>query len=218
MTITPMKTPWEKYLVLMAQRPGEFRNNGPICIVSDRSTVEEFENKTGVVIGVRYESDYHYLVVDLVRGEDGKLFAYERVLSRASGAAVVCVPRWDDRFVLLRQYRHALRDYQYAFPRGFGEDGLSGAENAAKEVREELGVETEKTVFLGKVAADSGLSSCVSEVYLCELRELAQTVNTEGIVAIKTVTAQELTEMIGQGLITDGFTLAACSFLRAGNA
>ena len=49
----------------------------------------------------------------------------------------VCVPVFEGRFVLLRQYRHAIREFQYGFPRGFGEAGVSVEENVREEIQEE---------------------------------------------------------------------------------
>ena len=73
------------------------------------------------------------VVVDVVRAKNGSLFAYERLMNRVMRGAVVIVPYYNGKYILLRQYRHALREYQYGFPRGFGEEGMSAKENAGKE-------------------------------------------------------------------------------------
>lgn len=127
--------------------------------------------------------------------------------------AAVCVPLYGDRFVLLRQYRHALQDYQYAFPRGFATAGLSGAENARKELRKEIGAETGDILKLGSVVADSGLSGGEAQVFLCHVTRYVPQPGHEGITDTVTVSRQELAQMIRAGQITDGFTLSAYSLL-----
>lgn len=62
--------------------------------------------------------------------------------------------------MLLKQYRHAIRRMQYAFPRGFAEeDDKTPADNAIRELQEEIhAVITKSPVFLGRIVADSGLT------------------------------------------------------------
>ncbi len=209
------RTAWDRYEALMVQRPEAFRNTGEIHIVTDRAIVEEYESRTGNVIGVRYESPYRLLVVDLVWEREGEYFPYERILPAVERGAVVCVPVYQEQYLLLRQYRHALRDYQYAFPRGFAEPGLDGARNAEKELDEELGAVTEKLELLGTVVADSGLSGTQVSVWRCKVRSYRKKQNYEGITDTLCVSAEELRQMICRGQITDGFTLAAAGMLYA---
>ena len=120
------------------------------------------------------------------------------------------------KFVLLKQYRHAMRDFQYAFPRGFKELGLTSLENAQKELSEELNNTTAKYKKLGSVVADSGLCGNIVDVFKCEIvDDLVFTVKTEGIVNILEVTEEELTKMIYNNQITDCFSLAAICLIKA---
>ena len=48
------------------------------------------------------------MVVDVVRAKNGSLFAYERLMNRVMRGAVVIVPYYNGKYILLRQYRHAL--------------------------------------------------------------------------------------------------------------
>lgn len=70
-------------------------------------------------------------------------------------------------FLLLDQYRHALQEDQYAFPRGYAEVNADSIENVRRELEEELQAEPSgEIVLLGKVAPDSGLTSRMTEIYL----------------------------------------------------
>ncbi|MBE6908828.1 MAG: NUDIX domain-containing protein [Ruminococcaceae bacterium] len=214
---------WTRYLELREARPSAFRS-GALEIVTDPRLVDDFFKTTGKQLGVLYESPYHLLVVDLVRrSADGVeagdlLFPYERLLPAAESGAVVAVPMYQGRFVLLRQYRHALREEMLAFPRGFGEKGLSGEENLRKELREEIGTaEVGNIRFLGTVAADSGILATKAEVFLCDVSRPRIEKGYEGIAALELLSESELSELIGTGKIADGFTLAAFALYAAGN-
>lgn len=61
-------------------------------------------------------------------------------------------------------FRHALRDYQYVFPRGFGENGIASEKNVSKEISEELGAVVTETTYWGKVVADNGYCGNLSDI------------------------------------------------------
>ena len=205
---------WLAYLRLMEERPEEFAPAKELAIVTDEAEVERFVRETGIQIGVLYQSAFRILVVDLVQGPDGACFAYERLLPAVPTDGVVAVPVQNGKFVLLRQFRHALRGEQYAFPRGFGEPGLTPEENVKKEVWEELRARSDSPRYLGRLAADSGLSGGYVSVYLCEITGAEPIQGYEGISGIVRLSRGELEEWIGTGRITDGFTLSAYSLYQ----
>ncbi len=188
----------------------------------DPDLVDAYYEAEGKPLGVLYESPYHLLVVDVVRrngdGGDAPLFLYERLLPAVGSGAVVAVPRYQGRFVLLRQYRHALRKEMLGFPWGFGEEDLSGEENLRKELREEIGAaEVNNIRCLGTVAADSGILATQAEVYLCDVDRPHIIKGYEEIEACELLSESELLERIGSGEITDGYTLAAFALYSAKN-
>jgi ADP-ribose pyrophosphatase len=210
-----MNQAWERYLTLMNQRPEEFANNGPLEIITDPNQVAKFEASTGQTIGVVYESKYHILVVDLVQQEEGEPFAYERLLPAVVRGAVVTLPFLEDKLVLLRQYRHALRQEQLSFPRGFAEEGLSSAQNAVKELVEELGCQVSSITPCGQIVADSGVDGTRTSVFVCQVKDLHLKPGYEGISNFELVTQEELEEMIRANQIQDGFTLAAFTLWKS---
>ena len=211
---------WKNYVTLMRERPGAFRQDPMLRIETDLAEVCRFERrmreqgKHGQTVGVRYQSDYSILLADLVEEPGEKPHLYERVLPVSTGQAVVCVPVFEGKFVLLKQYRHSMRDVQLAFPRGYGENGLSGMENAKKELSEELGVNVTDICFLGKVVPDSGLTGGAAAVYRCEITEPQFKRDYEGICSMITITRRELEKKISICEITDGYTLAALKLLE----
>lgn len=214
-TNSRLGTEWARYLEVMKERPEVFANTGEIHIVTDEIVVSDFQEKTNQKIGVVYESAYSIMVVDLVYEEEGKYFAYERVLPAVENPAVVCVPIYRGSMLLLKQYRHAMRDYEYSFPRGFGEKGLSGEENCKKELLEEIGAIVKETKYLGKISPDSGLQGKMVQVYVCELETYDENIKSEGICEILEIPPEEIFKWITEGKIADGFTLAAMSMFQA---
>lgn len=208
---------WQEYLKLIAERPEAFRNDENLIIELDPKKVQDFVEKSGKKIGVVYSSPYNIMVVDLVSNASGSYFAYERLLPAVQGSAVVVIPYYNGSYVLLKQYRHALRDFQYAFPRGFGEVGLSDEENAHKELEEELGAQAITTKKLGTVVADSGMSGNIVSIFVCEIDKTVLKNGYEGICEMITLTDLEMESRIAEGKITDGFTLAAWTLLKSSN-
>lgn len=213
--MTKPETPWNRYLRLMEERPQAFSQSPLLPIVTDTDLAAQFTARTGRTLGVVYESPYRLMVVDLVRGPEG-LFAYERVLPAARGDAVVAVPVWEGKFVLLEQFRHALRQCQTAFPRGFGENGLSAHENVRKEIQEELRAQVLEQRPLGRIASDSGLSGDEAHAILCRITRPDPPLQYEDIQGMVCLTPAELETEIAAGHITDGFTLSAYALYQAG--
>lgn len=205
---TKTNTEWIKYKKIMTEHPQHFLHSNELKIITDEKIVTDFENNTGKIIGVNYESEYHIMVVDLVYDGE-KYFPYERLLPAVDTGAVVIVPIYNGNFVLLEQFRHALRDYQYAFPRGFASKGLSAEENCRKELKEELGGEIKEIVPLGTVVSDSGLSGDKVNVYLCHIDSYEEHHGHEGICQTIELTASQFQDYVAEGKINDGYTLSA---------
>lgn len=202
---------WKRYEELMLERPVEFQNDGEIRIVTDSRIVEEFEKKNGRKIGVVYESPYSIMLVDLVYETEGNYYAYERLIPAVEKGSVVVIPRYKDKFVLLRQYRHSMRGYQYAFPRGYGEAGIRAEDNVKKEIGEELGACASEIQYLGKVVANSGISGERVSVYTCTLENYLEKTGYEGITEVVALEEKQMEKWIHENKIDDGFTLAAYS-------
>lgn len=204
----------ERYFALTRTRPEEFSNNGEFDIILDYDTLLQYSQEHDHMLGVIYESKYHIFVVDLVRDKKGNVFPYERLLKTIPGGVVILTMH-QGNFVLLKQYRHAMRTYQYAFPRGFAELNLTSVENAKKETSEELKSTTDNFIYLGTVIADSGVSGNLVQVYKCEIVDDIAVENVEGITGIIEVSEEEFRNMVYNHDITDGFTLAAITLYRS---
>lgn len=175
------------------------------------------EELYGHHFGVVYESKYNTLVVDPIRRiceianecDIEPYFPYERIIP-VNNDGVVMVTKHNDNFLLLRQFRHAIRREQYGFPRGFAEHDSTPEENAVRELQEEIGASVTKTpILLGRIAPDSGLTGSCASVFIVEVDEFRFSLGHEGIKEIIELTETELVEMIAKSEIDDGITLAA---------
>ncbi|MGN0834449.1 MAG: NUDIX hydrolase [Candidatus Spyradosoma sp.] len=206
-----------EYFDLMKTRPELFSDSELIPIEKDIDKIRRFSAQTGIKIGVQYRSRYNILITDLITPPNMKPYVYERVVPNVEGG-VVAVVKYKGKFVLLKQFRHSFRRFQNSFVRGFGEDGISPENNLLKEISEEIGGTVYRCIFLGETAADSGLTSAVASVFLCELKNVVQNTGCEGIEEVMLLEEQELLDWIGDGKINDGYTLAAyalyCAYVR----
>lgn len=214
------------YKKLWRQRPECFLGEEMLPLVDpeqDRAVWEQVQANGQCDLGIVYQSPYYIHLVDLVKGtseQDAstRFYPYERLLPASQGGSVVIAAKYQGRFLLLKQFRHAIREYQYGFIRGFGEKGLSTYENALKEMKEEVGgVICSPMHYLGEISADSGIIACKTAVYYAELESFCQTGIHEGIKDILLVDDEQMKTMISSNLITDGFTLAAFSLLSHHN-
>lgn len=216
-----VKQELKRYFELMEERPEEFANLDPsIEIELNHDKIIEASN-SGMNIGVVYESPYHLMVVDLIKGENG-CYTYERLIPASKGTAVVVLLKkenafGEDEFIFLNQYRHALRNFEISCPRGFGKDGVSSTENAVKKVREETGYEVKTMTWLGETVADSGVSGIKVAVYFVDVGQKEEDVSKgyHGIEHLLYLPEKEVWEYISARKITDGFTLSALMLYQA---
>ena len=216
-----VKQELKRYFELMEKRPEEFTNLDPsIEIELDHDKIIEAAN-SGMNIGVVYESPYHLMVVDLIKGKNG-YYTYERLIPASKGTAVVVLLKkknafGEDEFIFLKQYRHALRDFEISCPRGFGKDGVPSSKNAIRKVMEETGYEVKSLIGFGQTVADSGVSGTKVSVYVMEVGQRKEEISKgyHGIESLLYLSEKEVWEYISAGKITDGFTLSAFMLYQA---
>jgi ADP-ribose pyrophosphatase len=215
----------DAYAALAASHPQLFAGRAARPIVRDPNALAMYASEHGVVLGVAADTPYVVFIVDLVesRTADGRALRhpYLRVVSRAqlNGAVnVVVIATIEDpslghpgKIVLLEQERHAPGTRQLELPRGFGEPGLTGEQNALRELKEETGYIGEQAHFLGSMFADSGLTDEVISFYHVPVtRRMASAPETsEAIHGVFLASRDQIWDRIRTGDLRDGFTLQA---------
>jgi 8-oxo-dGTP pyrophosphatase MutT (NUDIX family) len=114
----------------------------------------------------------------LVRGEfvdpDGERFVRSFVRSPGAVGVVALHEGTDPRVVLVRQYRPALHRMTLELPAGMrDQDGEDALVTAKRELREEVGLEAEVWLRIGRHVSAPGISNSTVELFLCrELRDV----------------------------------------------
>jgi len=163
-------------------------------------------------IGIILNDPYILVIRDLVEFPSGNRGSYFRVLNQADlkgGQGVVVLLRMNDKYLLLRQYRHPTRSWSYEVPRGFGEPGVPADEQAKNEVREEIKGEIAELIDLGEYHSNTGLEGSKAKLFYANLESVGKPAEEEGIESYLLVPLAELEAMIASAKITDGFTIAA---------
>jgi ADP-ribose pyrophosphatase len=159
--------------------------------------------------GVVFEDQFGLAIRDAVRMPGGRLGTYVRRINPGNAPGVVMLPRLGPDVLLVRHFRHATRRWHLELPRGFGTPGRSPAEDARRELREEIGAVAGPLIDLGVIHPDTGISATPVQLYYTEVTSYRETGADEGIAGVVPVPPERLAELIGSGEITDGFTVNA---------
>lgn len=177
------------------------KNASDVCLAN---------NETDGRIGTLYNTQYFQLRRQAVEFPDGKIGRYNTLRGKHGYyPAVAMLPIFNNMIVLLKQHRFPLNATVLEMPRGFGTPGLTTAENARKELLEELGTEPTYLESLGIHFIDSGMSDLSVELFFCEINGLGESDPNEGIEEVVLISKKEFRVAVANGTIQDGFTLAA---------
>jgi ADP-ribose pyrophosphatase len=214
-----------RYKSLQFNNPHLFSNeNALLSIVTDKDEIEQWvkERKLKLAsegkpeswaeIGIVFQDPYILILRDLVRFPSGSLGSYIRLINQADlrgGQGVVILPLYQNKIVLLRQYRHPVRSWSWEVPRGFGEPDTPAEDNAKKELAEEIGAEVKNIVDLDIYYNNTGMEGNVIRLFYAELSTLGAPNTDEGIEAYHLFDLNQFEQMIANAEITDGFTIAA---------
>ncbi len=212
-----------RYLSLCNERPELVRNSpGGIEIVTDLEDIVSAREEAMVVrqlkgqniedlrTGLLAHDPYMTMVRDAVRFPDGSMGLYNRIIERHS---VAVLPLLADQIVLIRIFRHGLRDWLLEFPRGAVESMENCDRAARRELREEIGAETRELIPLGTFTPGASSMSIISELYAARIDAVGQLDRGEGIDRVQLLPVAEFETLIDRGEIIDGFTLSL--FARA---
>jgi ADP-ribose pyrophosphatase len=215
----------ERYFEFMGAHPECFQSREYRKIVTNRSVLEKFSRKNGVVLGLSAVTPYVYFVVDLVEGPGlnnrNITYPYLRVIYRKQleGAVNIVVLGTIENeklgtfgsIVFVQQERHATGDLHLELPRGFGEKGLNGKEIAIQELLEETGFVGQKANMLGTTHTDTGLTDAKVSFYHVPVigKTTQKPEEREAIHAVKLLNEDDVIRNMRNGVITDGFTVQA---------
>jgi ADP-ribose pyrophosphatase len=159
-----------------------------------------------------YRLDEPFLRVrsDTVELPDGTII--EGYFVRESrGFAIVAALTPDRRIVLIRQYKHGVREIVLEMPAGMIDAEEAPEACAIRELAEETGYAGDPPRLLRSLFADPTSSNASFHVFLIEnaVQQFAQSLDTTEAIAIETTTIEDLREAVRDGRIASGSQVAA---------
>lgn len=150
--------------------------------------------------------------VDRVRYPSGRVHTRDIILH--PGAVVLAARLARDRWVLVRQYRHAARDLLWEFPAGKIDRGESAARCARRELAEEIGYLPKRLKRLVTFYPSPGVLTERMHLYLAQdLVKKTPLLDDDEINAVRVLPLAKLERLASGGRIRDGKTLLAIYFL-----
>jgi len=223
-----MKSRLIKYFDVMEKYPQLFENkeSPTLKVIKDIVAIQEKESELKkrlsekglpeeyADIGVLVDDPYFLIVRDLAEFPNGDVRGYIRFINKASlknAQAVAILPVYNNKIVLIRNFRHATRNWEIEIPRGFGEDGFSPEDNAKKELFEETGLTPIRILKLGSLNTDTAARSPPVILFYAEVSK-PKTISfdaNELISDILLLNQKDFEQMIKNEKITDGFTISS---------
>lgn len=157
-------------------------------------------------VGIVAEDQYWVWLRDAVYFPKKVPGTYDRlmwkgsVLSGPAGVAVLPILP-SGKIALNINFRHATRSWELELPRGALKPQETVEEGAARELREETGLEVASLTFLGNIMPDSGTLSSVGPVYAGHVSSQGKSDQeySEAIADIAAFTIDELKEGLLKG-------------------
>lgn len=156
-----------------------------------------------------YEGKILKVTVDKIQMPDGKP-AYRETVIRGKNAAAVLPVDADGNIVFVRQYRHAFGEELLEIPAGVMESGEDAEETVVRELEEETGWKAGRIEFLCQMYPTVGF--CSEKIFLYfafDLSQGVQKLDVDEFVEVETYSLTQALEMIANGQIKDGKTIAA---------
>ena len=129
------------------------------------------------------------------------------------GAAVVLPVLDDGAIVLIRNYRFAVDEHLYELPAGMLEPPEDPAECAARELIEETGYRAGRIEKLGEFYTGPGTTDENMHAFLAtDLTDGQQDLEVYEEIHVEVFPAARVREMVADGTIHDGKTIAALAY------
>jgi ADP-ribose pyrophosphatase len=141
---------------------------------------------------------------------------FRREIIKHPGAVVILPQLADGRFLMVRQYRHAARQWLLEFPAGTLEPGEEALSCAQREIQEEVGYAAADWTKLGELFTAPGFCSELLRFFLArDLSPSSKDQDEDELIKVETLALSGLEDLIKQGKIHDAKTVAGVTLLRA---
>lgn len=161
---------------------------------------------------VLFKNKYWTYCLDTFDTGNGKINEYHYVHTEGS---TMIIPKMNDKFILVEQYRYLNDMFSIEFPCGSIEEGLDEISNARKELEEETGFTSEKLVKIGFFSPYNGVADELCYVfYTDELKKIESTPDETEEFEIHYLTENEIDNLIRLNKIWDGMTISAWTIYK----
>lgn len=168
---------------------------------------EELINST-----LRFDGKLIRVTVDEVKTPQGDIATREVVIHKG---AVAVLPIVDNKVLLVKQYRHPVKEILWEIPAGVFKEGETPEECAIRELREETGLSPINLVKLGEIFVSPGYST--EKIYLFYADKFIPSPlpkDKDEFIELGEFAIDSFREMIEEGKIKDSKTLSAyCLYL-----
>ncbi len=157
-----------------------------------------------------YKSKIFKIREEKVRLPNGKSPIYTLV---DHPGAIMVIPIIEDKIMLIREYRPAVKQWLYQLPAGTIELGESPKQTASRELVEEIGYSSNKIKFIFKSYTTPGTSNEVMYFFLAEdLKKSKQNLDENEAIEVKPTKITKILEMIKSGKIKDNNTISGIMY------
>lgn len=157
-----------------------------------------------------YEGSIINMYKDTVMTQDGNIGKWDFIGHK--GAAAVIPVTADGKLIMVKQYRNALDRFTIEIPAGGKEPEEDFKTCAARELEEETGYKSDDLEFL--ISIQTTVAFCNERIDVFVARNLVRTqqhLDDDEFVEIEEYSIDELLNMMFEGKLQDGKTLAAIS-------
>lgn len=176
-----------------------------LAILGDSSKSEFLEKE---IESETFFSGYVYTAKKFkVQLPDGKICPREVVLH--NGGCCIAALRDDGKFLMVRQYRFAVKEELLEFPAGKIEKHEQAKTCAVRELEEECGYQAKTVIDMGYIYPTCGYSS--ERIYLYFAKDLVKTeqhLDDGENLSVVYLSLEEIVNLIEQGKIHDAKTVA----------
>lgn len=150
---------------------------------------------------------------DHLRTPDGRTVKYDII--EHTGSVILIPVDAEGQMHFVRQYRHAAQIELLELPAGTLEPGEPPAEAAAREIREEIGMEAQRLVEIGAFYLAPGYSTELMHVFLANnLKRNPLEADADEFLSVEKIPVAEALRQAESGEMQDAKSLAALLLAR----